>query len=59
MRGMTLARVKRRMAQLASNINSLTKREIAKGKAISFGVLVPPPPNVTKGRTPDPFTGGN
>lgn len=59
MRGMTLARVKRRLAQLASNINALTKREIAKGRAISYGVLAPPPPNTVKGRTPDPFSGGN
>jgi hypothetical protein len=59
MRGMTLARVKRRLAQLASNINSLTKREIKGGRAISFGTLTPPSPNTTKGRTPTPFSGGN
>jgi hypothetical protein len=59
MRGITLKRVQRRMAQLAGNINSLTLRELRKGKPVSFGTLTPPAPNTTLGRTPNPFSGGN
>ena len=55
----TLKKVQRRMRQLASNINSLTLRELKKGRPVSYGVFTAIPPNTTLGRTPTPFSGGN
>jgi hypothetical protein len=59
MRGITVKRVQRRLAALAGSIKALADRATRKGKPIPWGVLVPPPPNTTPGRTPAPFTGGN
>lgn len=58
-RKITQANVLAKLRALASSINRLTERELRLGKPISWGVLVPPAPNTTRGRTPNPFSGGN
>jgi hypothetical protein len=59
MRVPTLKKVQARMRLLASTISSLTARQLRKGKPVSYGAFTVPPPNVTPGRTPNPFSGGN
>lgn len=55
----TVKKIQTVMKRLATNINALTRREVRLGKAISFGVFTVIAPNTVKGRTPNPFTGGN
>jgi hypothetical protein len=55
----TVKKCQRKMKSLAVSINALTRRELRLGKPISFGVMTVIPPNVTPGRTPNPFSGGN
>jgi hypothetical protein len=57
---MTVGKVQRQMKRLASNIRTLTRREIRKGKPISYGVFNDGlSPNEDIRRTPTPFSGGN
>jgi hypothetical protein len=58
-RTMTLARVRSRMKLLARSITSLTRKELRKGKAVSYGTFTDPGPNTNQLRFPDPFSGGN
>lgn len=58
-RRVTMAGVKRRLELAASSIKRLTLHQLKKGKPVSWGVLTPPAPNTTLGRTPNPFSGGN
>lgn len=55
----TLALIRNRLKLAAASISRLTKYQLRKGRAVSYGVLTVPSPNTTLGRTPDPFTGGN
>jgi hypothetical protein len=56
----TVKKVQSRMRLLAATIRSLTKRQLRKGKPVSYGVFdATLPPNTTEGRTPNPFSGGN
>jgi hypothetical protein len=59
MRVPTLKKVQARMRLLAATISSLTRRQLRKGKPVSYGVFTVPVPNTTPGRIPNPFTGGN
>lgn len=59
MRVPTIKKVQARLRLAAATISSLTRRQLRKGKPVSYGVLTVPTPNVTAGRTPNPFTGGN
>jgi len=55
----TVAHSTNLLEKTARNIKRLTEWSLRKGRAIPYGVLTPPTPNTTIGRTPDPFTGGN
>lgn len=55
----TLKRVQARMKLVSRSISSLTKYQLRKGRAVSYGVFTVPSPNTVLGRTPSPFTGGN
>jgi hypothetical protein len=60
MRVPTIKKVQRRMLLLANTISSLTRRQLKKGKPVSYGVFnAALPPNTILGRTPTPFSGGN
>jgi hypothetical protein len=58
-RTMTLARVRSRMRLLQRSITSLTRKQLKRGKAVSYGTFADPGPNTNQLRFPNPFTGGN
>ena len=55
----TLRLIQRRLELAAASISRLTRYQLKKGRAVSYGVLTVPTPNEVIGRTPTPFSGGN
>jgi hypothetical protein len=45
--------------RLQRSINRLTQYCLRKGKPVPWGAFALPTPNITMGRTPLPFSGGN
>jgi hypothetical protein len=59
MRPSSLKQVQATMRLLEARLQSLINAQVRKGLVQSYGTFATPAPNVTPGRAPNPFAGGN